>query len=623
MRKLTALVVVLLSVTAQLIVFAAPTEQGPATLEKIVSRSYSFLPNGTLVDARTYVMLSVEGDEPLDLIDTTVLVDPSTLRVYEDLEASITPEGSYVSVAWKGVASDGGKLLRYVAKPLLVPIIPKVEVLVDGSDAELSCNGGVCKVLGDVGSKATYRLHLKNEFVVNGTKLPLTVAVSAVVDSDLLEVVSAYPEPTVTVMGNLLVLTWGFILKEESEITLEFRVKGLNEWYEAPLPSIRVSASLNPSKTLASLRELEERLESTLNALEVVERLANSSKAGLSEVTATLKGITMSLQDYDEKLANATDYAYEASAALMNASEAAKEASERMSMIAGRLESVSKIKNNVEAYRDSLGDLAEVLGNASQVLESLEELGLAGQLPGVKEKLSKAESKLRTIMKIVSKIEKISEEASDSAETLELLSDLLREASMRTKDLGDALSEARGKLVELKAEIERYILTIEERADVIQSGLEDLLLVKGDLVRELSEVRYWRRSAERLALLYSMETPKMVVGDRVVNGSLLSDELTITISSVRVVKRSAERATIALHGDNGGEPRVPYVLILLSSAALLSLLMFCLVTPKERAGYETLYSKIDAIESELTVLRSALEGDAPQGAVSPLSSRGF
>ena len=610
MRKLTALVVVLLSVTAQLIVFAAPTEQGLVTLEKVVSRSYSFLPNGTLVDARTYVLLNVESDEPLDLIDTTVLIDPSTLRVYEDLEVSTSSGGGYVSVTWKGIAPEGRKVLRYVAKPLLVPILPKVRVLVDGSEVELDCSGGVCKVLGDVGSKVTYRLRLENEFVVNDTKLPLTVAVSAVVDSDLLEVVSAYPEPTVTVMGNLLVLTWGFILKEESEITIEFRVKELNEWYEAPLPSIRVSASLNPSKTLANLRELEERLESTLNALEVVERLANSSKAGLSEVTATLKGITASLQDYDEELANATDYAYEASVALMNASEAAKEASERMSMISGHLESISKIKSDVEAYRDSLGNLVEVLGNTSQVLESLEELGLAEQLPGVKEELSKAESKLRTVLKIVSKIEKFGEETNDGAKTLELLSDLLREASARTKDLGDALSEARGKLVELKDEIEHYISAIEEKADTIRSGLEDLLQVKGELVRELSEVSRWRRSAEQLALLYSMESPKMIVGDRVVNGSLLSDELTIAISGVRVVKRSAGSVAIALHGDNGRGPGAPYVLILVLSAALLSLLTFCLVASKE-AGYETLYPKIDAIEDELAALRSALEGEEP------------
>ena len=52
------------------------------------------------------------------------------------------------------------------------------------------------------------------------------------------------------------------------------------------------------------------------------------------------------------------------------------------------------------------------------------------------------------------------------------------------------------------------------------------------------------------------------------------------------------------------------MLILVLSAALLSLLTFCLVASKE-AGYDTLYPKIDAIEDELAALRSALEGEEP------------
>ena len=537
----------------------------PLSLEKRIDRNYYFLPNGTLAESRVYVTLVIEGWGTYNIVDRVAFVKPSSFEFYGDEPDGVVEVNDIVVITWRGVEVEGKKTLRYSFDTDYSLIKLRAKVLVNGSEASLDCSEGVCKINADVGSEVKYVLTLENTLRHEGVSPPIAVLVSLLLDPEYLALEYCEPECTTSSLGNLLALSWTLLLENTTEIRLEFTVKSLNEWMEAPIPSVKISVSLDPSRSLEKIRELEAELQRSLDALTVVEKLSNTSREGFLNVISMMENLSLSLGAYGERLLSASELAIETAQALRNSSILAETASRELKDMASRMDVVRKLKSRVDEYGEALQKIASDLQSFNIEDDELEDvLSEVNEtvLLDVKSNINRAQKEISYIKKILNSIEETREEAYEGAETLELLSSWLAKGAEGMENLSDALSSAHGKLCALREDLANYTSILKDKVGEIDKEMVNLRAIKDEVSRRLEDTKLKEEALTYLHEVYLLQRPVCERdGERVI-GTITSDLVIVTLPSIRItipVKAPREGQSSSI----GSERRISVAMILL------------------------------------------------------------
>ncbi len=577
----------------------------PLSLEKTVVRTYYFLPNGSLTESTVYVTIKLSGWGTVDLEDNLALVNPSSLRFYGTTPSRVDTLGSLTRIVWTKVDVNGRRVIVYSAKPLTSVVSLLASIKVNGSKVVPKCDH-VCTIRAGVGSVVELEFVLRNELVLNGTRVPLFVGVMLTLDTNSLALDGVKPAATLSPLGETLVLSWGFILENETSLYLKLRIKSVNEWSEAPLPSLRLTVSLDPSRTLETLREAEEQLKKTLEALSAVESLANASRRGLLDVINMLENMSDNLAEYEARLHNASIAAYETAEVLGEASKVAANASEGLASLAELLALMRDLKSETTKYQDVLSEVSRTLENMTNDIESYEALfgqEIADKLYEIRSRVSEAETTLTRLDKVLSKVDVYASSAKESTVDLKRLAELLDEGSQGMRKLGDALSSVREKVLELKGNLTEYVLLLRQREDEINGGLNRLLDVKQRLIDELEKVGRQIAALQALASLYESERPRAYVNGQAISGLLISDEVSISLPSIRAI--SPKSIELAKEDSSCKRPSENSHFLALLAALLLAIPSARLVT--YRKTDPSLNTKVEELERKIEKLKKALK----------------
>ena len=536
MRKLALLILLIFA----LHMAAARAYAEPAYVLKTVDRSYVYSSDGKLLESKIYVTLKVRGLGTYTLHDKTYLVKPGSAEFYGDKPTSIDYRNGFVSVEWSGLRVDGEKIITYTAEPLTEIVNVKTSLKVNGKKAHKTCSGGFCTVNGTLGDSFEYTINLSNVFQLDGRRIPITVVVTLLVDPDKVRIKSTTPIPdSATTMGSMLLLTWGVYLENNASITVRGTIVSLDSWNECPLPLLKISTSLDPSKTLEQAQKLAEQLRDTLKAVSAVEELGNASSDALKTVLDTLENIDENMASFEENLTqviNASKSAYEK---LMNASKYAKMAASSVEELAELIPSIEKLNETLAGALKDAKELERLIKNmkgnlssngyasiySSELLETLQQID------------SKLELNSQTISKIygyLTLMEKTKKAAGESKEALEELSGWLEIGGEAMLQLSVALEKAKEQLEKTRSEASVYRSLLEARTGKVEEGLNNIIKVRKELEKKLTDLNNTKILLEELKSIYASETPRLDAGERSMSGILICDEVSFSVPNIRI-----------------------------------------------------------------------------------------
>jgi len=378
----------------------------------------------------------------------------------------------------------------------------------------------------NAGSLVNYSINLKNNFIINDTTIPLTLIVSANIDSKYIEIANYSDYPSfVSEMGDFLAYTWILTLDDFKNLSIVFKVKRLNSWNEVTLPSIRIIVPLDPKATLSSIKQIEDSFSQGINRLERIDISSCNFTLFLRNATIMLHNLSYALQNISIMLEQAANQSLKASKKLKEASEIALKSSEQLNNMAGMF------NKQVE----DLEKLEFVLKKITKLLEKIEENSpflpdqMQRAIKSLKDRISKVTATISSIKTAGKKIK-------SASNNLKKLGIALNEAAENMEKLGDMLLTLKSMFNETAFMIYNSTDDMESRFHEMEQLFHIMQQVRGKMETELEVIRQKRLALEMLCRAYEEEKPYIYVGKEKVNGLLVSDNIVIHIACLKLRK---------------------------------------------------------------------------------------
>jgi len=606
-----------------IVMFTTSAVAGP-TATKTIRRVIVVAPGTGVIKSRVYVTIDIEGKGEIALEDTTFAPSARSLTLY-DANVRIKTYGNFTHVFWEGIQVEGEKVVGYsmTALPLL---LVNATLLVNGHEVNVTCRGSYCVAKVGAESDVTYRIIIKNNVVINGSKPPLTLIVTMPLKRKYLAVVEEKPSSnTRTEMGDVTVYMWIITVEDTASLEIKFRVKRLDPWYEVTLPSLEIIAPLNPEHALRVTASYEEEVRGYLEESKEFEERARALSSDFQSFSQVLNETSCNLTVFAELLREAYNRSLTAAVALENASRLAYEASKKMNRMADRAaktaETLREVNKATDAALEMLSKLEDMLDQANDSLPYEEELlpSLPANLSGPEDALAKTRAMAKSLKKMLKRLRSLSSSVSEgekdlreAADTLEALGDGLAEAALRMRELALVLNTAAEK-------VNTAVMDLGKWGEEIESGQSEIMAlsskVKGlqeGLETKLSELRSKREALEALMSVYSSQETLI----HEANGSMVrvipfSDEIVVRTLSVKL-RRHSRRASITapLHANDSGSTVKAYPA--LAAVGLTSCVTLLARLNRRNAHCEGV-DEFERIIRELKELEGSLRETEPRG----------
>jgi len=587
MRRLALLVMLTLLVAAQ-IAACDPT------VTKTVKRKVVVAPQRGVLESKVYLTIEVEGNGTYTLEDFTYIPGASNPVFYGVEPEELDISGGYVKARWS-LSARGERVVGYVvdAEPLLVV---DAEILVDGDPARLECFDKYCVAPGAAGVNVTYRLTLRNNLEIDGSKVPLAAIVTMTLSHGCMEVVDEDPEPGAkTEMGEALVYTWFITVEDEEKLVVKLRVKCLDSWGEAVLPDFKVLVPLNPEQTLERLSQVEEELEGHLEKSREMERYMENMGLFFENFSRMFDEMGARFSNFSNMLGEGVNKSLEAADALENASLMAYAAADKMDELADFMSDMSaelrevdktvstalrvmgeteKALNEVERYVDLIssyypGDELAAMLNLSKPLSLADAKGLIKDL---KARISSLRRTLKSYESATKYVGEAEEEFREAAEMLRTLGDGLYNASVKMRELASILEKAKKHLDETAANMESRAAEIKSRMGEFEEASEKTKEIREELEEKLEELRATRRAVEKFYEIYRRQEPVVTLTDgSSARSTLLTDEVSIKILTVKLRETIEREAPPPPPEEAGGLNKTPVILAAMGGAGWVAL----------------------------------------------------
>ena len=598
-------------------VFTALAVASP-TATKTIRRVIIVAPGTGVVESRVYVTIDVESKGEVALEDATFAPSARSIVSY-DANVRVETRGNFTHLLWEGIRVESEKVIGYsiTAPPLL---LANATLFVDGREVNVTCRGSYCVAKVGAESDVTYRITIKNNVVINGSKPPLTLIVTMPLKRKYLTVVEEKPSSnTRTEMGDVTVYMWIITVEDAASLEIKFRVKRLDPWYEVTLPSLEIIAPLNPEHALRVTASYEEEVRGYLEKSKEFEERAIALSSEFQSFSRVLNETVYNLTVFAELLREACNKSLTAAVSLETASRLAFEASRKMNRMAGRAaktaETLREVNKATDAALEMLSKLEDILDRANDPLPYEGELlpGLPANLSSPEDVLAKTKAMARSLKKALKRLRSLSSSISEgekdlreAANMLETLGAGLAEAALRMRELALVLNTAAEK-------VDVAVLDLGRWSEELESGQSEMMALSSEvrglregLEAKLSELRSKREALEVLMSVYSSQETLI----RDVNGSTarvipFSDEIVVRTLSVKLRKHGRKASiTVPLHAS-GPRPTAEAcpalaALGLISCAALLAKL-------NRRITRHEIVDELESIIRELEELEGSLK----------------
>lgn len=545
LRKFILLSIILITLTINLV-------KATPSVYKSVTRRITVLPGDNKISmSDVYVSLTVEGNGTFTILDKIFVNNLTKIKFYNENSTKIIKDGYFVNIEWSDISVSGRKAIGYSTREKAFLDV-KVSIEVNGEPVDsIYCNKGYCLIQADAGSYINYLINLSNRFAINGTRIPLTLIVSANIDSKYIELVNCSDHPSfVSELGDFLASTWILNLADFKDFKITFRVKHLNSWNEATIPPIRILIPLDPKASLESIKRIEESISSSISSLEDMEASTANFTLFLRNATVMLQNLSYALQNISAMLELTANQSMEASRKLRKASKKALESSNQLNdmakMLNRRIEDFEKVEF--------------ILKKTVKVLEKIEDY--AQFLPEQIRKAIKSSKKdILKISNILSSLRNSGKKLKNASNNLRKLGVALREASESMEELGEMLSRLRTIFNETASSIDGSINEMESNFREIEQFFYAMQQVRERMETELEMIRRERLALEMLCKVYEKEEPRIISGRGRKNGFLVSDNVVVHIARLKLRKRQLPRFSKSLKKEEGKAGNLDYLVI--------------------------------------------------------------
>lgn len=550
------------------LVFTTSAVASP-TVTKTIRRVIIVAPGTGVIESRVYVTIDIEGKGDFVLEDTTFAPSAQSITSY-DASTRIETDGNFVHLFWEGIRVENEKVAGYsiTAPPLL---LVNATLLVNGREVNVTCRGSYCVTEMGAESDIVYRIILKNNVVINGSKPPLTLIVTMPLKHKYLAVVEEKPSSnTRTEMGDVTIYMWIITVEDTTSLEIRFRVKRLDPWYEVTLPSLEIIAPLNPKHALKVAASYEEEVRGYLEESKRFEKKAEALGLEFQSFSQVLNETAHNLTVFAGLLKEAYNRSLTAATALENASRLAYEASRKMNRMADRAAKTAEILREVNKAADAA---LEVLNRLEDVLDQADDLplyqeGLPPSLPvnlsSPEDVLAETEVMAKSLKRTLKRLKTLSltisegeEDLREAAAMLKALGDSLSEAALQMRELALILNAAAGKVDAVAADLRRWGEEIESGQSAVMALSSEVEGLQEGLEAKLSELRSKRVALEALMRVYSSQ--EILVRDAnglTVRTSPFSDEIVVKTLSVKLRKHDEKALTTAPPRMVGTSPAV-------------------------------------------------------------------
>ncbi len=538
---------------AILVTATAPCE--PVEVTKTVTRKVVIVPGRGVAKSEVYVTIVLEGEGVCTVDDRTFVLNPQGVRVHGESGQALV-EGNFVRVVWHDVKVEGKKVLSYVVDSGWAPLDISVSVLVNDSDAEVTCGDSFCVVEAGIGSELEYRVTISNCLALGA---PIAVIVSATIDPDYLTLLETRPKPDlVRVVGEYWMVTWMLIVEEESSVALHLRVKSLDAWGEVPVPSVVIVSSLDPEPALSNLVSVEKALEKQLESILATRKQVDEAVSSLGDFEEFLNESLSKLKEFSEKLEAAANASFAAASALRNASELAYAAASDLETAASSINALSatvaKIKRRVDTARELVEEVESIGNETLNLYNVLENLPVNVSSELIEEATGEAHEMREKLLAILSQLARLEQDAEEGARKLRELGAALEDSANKTETLGRLLLEARDQLVETTELLEEKERELSVKREEYSKWVSQLEEATGKLRANLTEIRTKKALLESLRDVREKEMPLVTCGGQTVRGVLVSDEVHARVLTLKAKPSSNKPAWAPPSGKQSEQP---------------------------------------------------------------------
>ncbi|GEM_PF-6487943 len=542
--KLILLSFILITLTTHLV-------ESTPSVYKSITRKITVLPGNNTSTSEVYVSLTIEGNGTFALLDKTFLNNLTEIYFYNKNSTEIRRNQYFVNIEWRNISVNGRKTIGYFARERAFLDV-NVSIGVNGEPIDsIYCSKGYCLIQADAGSYVDYSINLSNRFTINGTTTPLTLIVSANIDSKYLEIVNCSEYPSfVSELGDFLSFTWILTLVDFKNLKITFKVKRLNSWNETTIPSIKILIPLDPRASLKSIKQIEESLSGGISGLENMDNSMANFALFLRNATIMLQNLSYALRNISAMLDLAANQSLEASHRLKEASRIALKSSDQLNDMAKMLDEQTEDLEKIES----------ILRKTAKLLEKMEE-----NTPFLPDQIRKVIKSLKDTInktsKTLSSLRSAKNKVKNASDNLKKLGIALEESSEGMEELGETLLCLKTIFNETAFLIDRSIDEIEDNVREMEQFFSAMQRVRENMKAELEIVRKERLALEMLCRIYDEEKPYIITRRERKSGFLISDSVVVRIACLKLRKMRSLRFSKSSEKEDKKVENLNYLVI--------------------------------------------------------------
>jgi len=613
MRIYVALLLLLLLFTE--VVLAEPQ----FIVEKIITRKVVVDSQGEVVEANTYVTLTIEGRGEVSLIDRTAFIQPN-IETHSIKPSEVFVDGELIEVSWRSLRISDRLVVKYSTPLAKVPVKMRFEIFVNGQKASLKYSDGFYLIEASEGDIIVYRLIIENCFTVSGAKPLLLTLITWSVDSSKFSVINCSPAPAiVTEFGETRMYTWSAMLNDSLVIEAVFKVRKTSMWGDACIVSPQVDVVLDTSSMLKNMEETINQLENSLKMLDLIENLTENTINGLKLMSAVLKNLSDSLETYAELLEVCANKSSDASKSLAEGAQLSREFSEKLKELSRNINKLIETKNKLEYYIEVFEMSSSYSNDIENLLNSVKEnpsnispplSGTAKEIENALREIDLTKEDLKKIIieikKLIDNLDKITQSVSESTKLVKELSENLEISAEYMEQLSQGLRNASAFAREMALNATKQARELDSKIVFIEENLSKLSEARKSLEEKLESLRKQYRALLTLNKIYLSEKP-LIKYNTEIKGKILADIVRIKTFNIMIKepRSTSAQPEVSVGKRSGGFSY--YLLILLALVTPLVLLAKTGLKDIRKESCEEIVEEIDEITERIQKLKLCLE----------------